>query len=98
MTTTVTFHEIAEVELYEAAQFYESEVRGLGLAFLAEVERSIEQLRHHPEAAPLILKVVRRKLIRRFPCSIMYSIVDDSIYILAIANQKRRPFYWRLRR
>ena len=37
------FHELADVELNEAAQYYESEVVSLGLVFLAEVERSMVQ-------------------------------------------------------
>jgi len=98
MITSVSFHELADVELNDAAQYYESEVTGLGVALLAEVERSIKQIRDHPEAAPFMLKVVRRKLLRRFPYSIMYSVVDDTVRVLAIANQKRRPFYWRCRR
>lgn len=98
MITSVSFHELADVELNEAAQYYESEVTGLGVALLAEVERSIKQIRDHPGAAPFILKFVRRKLLRRFPYSIMYSVVDDTVRVLAIANQKRRPFYWRRRR
>lgn len=98
MISSVSFHELADVELNEAAQYYDSEVTGLGVAFLAEVERSIKHIRDRPEAAPLIMKFIRRKLLRRFPFSIMYSVVDDTILILAIANQKRRPFYWHRRR
>lgn len=92
---TVIFHEMAAEELSEAAQFYDLEVEGLGEAFLAEVERSIKQICNHPDAGVKVLKIVRRKLLRRFPYSIMYLIVDDVVQVLAIANQKRRPFYWR---
>ncbi len=95
MISSVSFHEIAELELNEAAKYYESKVNGLGLAFLSEVERVTRQIENNPESAPRILKAVRRKLLRGFPYSAMYSIVDDSVRILAIANQKRRPFYWR---
>jgi plasmid stabilization system protein ParE len=95
MISPVSFHEIAELELNEAAKYYESKVNGLGLAFLSEVERVTRQIQNNPESAPRILKAVRRKLLRGFPYSVMYSIVDDSVRILAIANQKRRPFYWR---
>ncbi len=95
MISSISIHEIADLELNEAAQYYESKVTGLGFAFLSEVERVIEQIQNNPESAPRIRKAVRRKLLRGFPYSIMYSIVDDSIRILAIANQKRRPFYWR---
>jgi hypothetical protein len=95
MITSVSIHEVADIELKEAARYYESKVDGLGFAFLDEVERVVNLIRDNPESAPRIYKVVRRKILRGFPYSIMYSIVDDSIRILAIANQKRRPFYWR---
>ena len=95
MITSVSIHEVADIELKEAARYYESKVDGLGFAFLDEVERVANLIRDNPESAPRIYKVVRRKILRGFPYSIMYSIVDDSIRILAIANQKRRPFYWR---
>jgi len=61
MSFRIAFHELAETELNEAAQYYENEVAGLGRAFLSEVERSIEQIRENPEFCPIILKVVRRK-------------------------------------
>ena len=94
MITSVSIHEVADIELKEAARYYESKVNGLGFAFLDEVERVVNLIRNNPESALRIYKVVRRKILRGFPYSIMYSIVDDSIRILAIANQKRRPFYW----
>ncbi len=95
MITSVSIHEVADKELKEATRYYESKVDGLGFAFLDEVERVVDLIRDNPESAPRIYKVVRRKILRGFPYSIMYSIVDDSIRILAISNQKRRPFYWR---
>ena len=95
MIPSVSIHEVADIELKEAARYYESKVDGLGFAFLDEVERVVNLIRKNPESAPRIFKVVRRKILRGFPYSVMYSIVDDSIRILAVANQKRRPFYWR---
>jgi plasmid stabilization system protein ParE len=89
---------MAEAELYEATHYYESEVDGLGKAFLVEVERTVKHIQEHPESAPVIKKIVRRKLVRRFPYSVMYSVVNDTIRILAIASHKRRPFYWRGRK
>ena len=97
MIDSISFNEFAETELNEAAAYYEFQVKGLGTAFLAEVERSTKLIQQNPESFSRILKVVRRKILRRFPYSIMYSFVDNSIRILAIANHKRRPYYWRSR-
>ena len=95
MRRTTTFHELAEQELNEAVDYYNSKSKGLGNAFLNDVECAVNQILQHPESAPLINNVVRRKVVRRFPYSIMYSVMPDRIRILAVANQKRRPFYWR---
>jgi plasmid stabilization system protein ParE len=98
MTRRISFHPLAEQELNEATSYYNAASPGLGTAFLDEVEHAVKQILEHPEAAPLVNRVVRRKLVRRFPYSVMYSVQTDTIRILAIANQKRRPFYWRGRK
>ena len=98
MIYSVSFHEMAERELNEAAQYYEAEVGGLGSAFLSEVEYSIDRIKEYPDASPAVLKLIRKKALRRFPYSVLYSVLGERIRILAIASQKRRPFYWRARR
>ena len=97
MNHRVSFHELAELELNDAAVFFEMKREGLGLRFLAAVEAAVAHIQEHPEASPIIIQNVRRKVLRRFPYSVMYSIKPDRIRILAIANQRRRPFYWRSR-
>lgn len=94
MISSVSFHTLAETELYEAAQYYESESEDLGKIFIHQVETAVMRIQEHPESAPLINEVVRRMIVGRFPYSVLYSIVSDSVRILAVANQKRRPFYW----
>lgn len=95
MNKKVSFHELAEYELNDAAAFFEIKREGLGLRFLSTVEAAVSHIREHPEASPLIMQDVRRKVLKRFPYSVIYSIKPDRIRILAIANQRRRPFYWR---
>ncbi|MFA5832372.1 MAG: type II toxin-antitoxin system RelE/ParE family toxin [Bacteroidota bacterium] len=98
MIRSVSIHELVESELNDAIDFYESKVKGLGLTFLAEVERATKFIQQFPEASPQILNVIRKKVIRNFPYSIMYSIVGDSVRILSVAHQKRRPYYWHSRK
>lgn len=89
-----SFHDLAKVELNEAAQYYEAETPGLGAAFLAEVERSIATLIEHPESGPVVRGFVRRRVLRRFPYGLLYRVRSDQIRILAVMNLKRRPAYW----
>jgi hypothetical protein len=95
MSKRVGFHELAEIELNDASIFFESKREGLGLRFLAAMEAAVTHIQEHPQASPIIIEDIRRKVLRRFPYSIFYSIKPDLIRILAVASQKRRPFYWR---
>ena len=95
MSKRVGFHELAEIELNDGSIFFESKREGLGLRFLAAMEAAVTHIQKHPQASPVIINDVRRKVLRGFPYSIVFSIKPDRIRILAIANQKRRPFYWR---
>jgi plasmid stabilization system protein ParE len=98
VTLPVIFHDLAEDELNEAAAFYARARPGLGDAFLAEVYRAVDAMVASPLAGTAVENDVRWWLVRRFPYSVLYRVRDDHIRILAIAHQKRRPFYWRGRR
>lgn len=98
MTRLFSIHEVAESEINEAADFYDLESPGLGSVFIEEVERAIENITQFPDAAPSIRGRVKKKALLKFPFSIIYSVKPDEIRLLAMAHQKRRPFYWRGRR
>jgi plasmid stabilization system protein ParE len=44
------------------------------------------------------LAEVRRRLLHTFPYSLFYSLHAQEVRILAVAHQRRRPFYWEDRR
>jgi toxin ParE1/3/4 len=89
-----SFHPLAERELNEAAQYYDRESAGLGAAFLNEVERACDAIREFPKAAPIAAGTVRRRLLRRFPYALLYSLHGGDARLLAVMNLKRRPGYW----
>jgi plasmid stabilization system protein ParE len=91
-----SFHPEAEAELASAALFYESRRVGLGRAFATEVERTVSLIREHPDAgSPAGLP--HRRMVRRFPYWIVYQTDQDSVFVLAVAHQRRHPGYWRPR-
>lgn len=94
MSLDVTYHRLAELELFEAAQYYESESPGLGVAFLNEVERCTIAIVEHPELGTLVVGSIRRRLVHRFPYGILYTHTPSCVRILAVMNLKRRPHYW----
>ena len=89
-----SFHDLAKVELNEAAHYYERESPGLGTAFVAEVERCTAAILEHPQASPVVRGTIRRRLLRRFPYGLLYRVRPEHVRILAVMNLKRRPGYW----
>jgi len=94
VSAAVSFHRLAERELNEAAQYYELERPGLGSAFLSEVQRCLRAISENPEAGRALVGKVRRRLLRRFPYGLLYTLKPDAIRVLAVMNLKRRPAYW----
>lgn len=92
--TRLEFHQLAERELNEAAQYYERESPGLGLSFLKEIEHCLGVIDAHPEAGAILRGYVRRRLLRRFPYALLYKVNSAGIRVLAVMNLKRRPTYW----
>ena len=90
----VSFHRFAEMEMNEAASYYQAERPGLGTSFLKEVDHCIDSIVKFPRSGQIILDPVRRRLLRRFPYGILYTIKPEGVRILAVMNLKRRPFYW----
>jgi toxin ParE1/3/4 len=68
---------------------------GLGDAFLAAVQYAVDALVASSLAGLAVENDVRWWLVKRFPYSVLSRVRDDHIRVLAIAHQKRRPFYWR---
>jgi plasmid stabilization system protein ParE len=93
----VLFHPFAETEVVDAVQFYERQFPGLGLSLISEIERSLGQIADNPESCPLIGKNVRRKPLWHFPYNLIYAIQQNTVFIVAVAHQRRRPYYWKKR-
>jgi plasmid stabilization system protein ParE len=90
----VRFHRLATGEMRESARYYEQQCAGLGAGFLDSIQASIAFLREHPEGAPAVSQGARSKLLDRFPYALIYAIENNEIFVLAVANLRRRPFYW----
>ena len=86
----VSFHNLANLELNEAAEYYQRESAALGQAFITEVERCTDEIVKYPEAGLVLGDSIRR----RFPYALLYRVRPTEVRILAVMNLKRRPAYW----
>jgi len=91
------FHPLAEAELDAAVGYYEALQPGKGLELAREKQTAIEQLRRFPESGPVARGSVRSLVVQpssRWSYTVHYRIKSAGLRILAIAHQKRQPFYW----
>jgi plasmid stabilization system protein ParE len=95
------FHPAATEELDTAGDWYDAQLPGLSLELLDAVAEAIELILERPAAwqrdSVVADREIRRFVMRRFPFSIVYYVVDDIVRIVAIAHAKRKPGYWRMR-
>lgn len=94
MTVPATILHEAEVELWEAVAYYEDKAPGLGLDFVVEVEHAIQVLQQSPKRWPLRNDGTRRCCMHRFPFVIVYTYVQEQLWVVACAHSKRKPGYW----
>jgi plasmid stabilization system protein ParE len=90
----VEFHPAAFREAEDAEAWYEERSHFAASGFLRELSAAIHRLREAPNRYPGAQAGTRRILFDRFPFTIYYRVKDDTITIVAVAHQKRRPGYW----
>lgn len=87
----------AEAEFAEAVDYYNKQRPGLGFEFAAEVQRTLERIRNHPQAWPVFSYRSRRCFTDRFPFGVLYQVRGDCILVGAIMHLKRDPTHWKQR-
>lgn len=87
-------HPLAKFELAESAKWYNERQHLLGNEFVDKVFSAIEFLDTFPEMWPEVYAGIRRCHVVRFPFSILYQAIDDTIFVFAIMHDSRKPGYW----
>ncbi len=93
----LTYLLVAEMELTEAAQHYETQQSGVGRAFLDAARDAGERIRRNPERWSYYEKPVRGLKVGPFPYRLLYRELADVVQIVAVAHLGRRPGYWKER-
>jgi toxin ParE1/3/4 len=99
MSIKIMIEAAAMAELEHARDYYQ-EKASLKVAenFLSQFSHAVERLREYPEIGTLVSKRLRQLPLRQFPYSLIYHYEAESLTIVAIASQRRRPGYWAKRR
>jgi plasmid stabilization system protein ParE len=85
----------AEAEVAAAFDWYVRRSPLAAAAFKAEIIGAIDRLERNAEVWAADGDGLRRCMLRRFPYTVHYELVDTLVTVLAVAHQRRRPGYWR---
>jgi len=94
MDYSIELHPLAEVELWEAVDWYDEQKEGLGKEFARALQFAILTIQSKPQQFPKILGSKRQAVLQRFPFVIIFEIVDSTIFILSIFHTRRDPQEW----
>jgi len=100
MSKPIRFAREAREEVLEAGRWYERQRRGLRAEFLESLDEAIDRVARLSAHLAPILGIdpevgVKRIYMQRFPFALLFIELPDRIRILAVAHNKRKPFYWR---
>ena len=85
----------AESDISDAMLWYRERHALAADGFRAEVFDIIEHIADAPLSRPADEDGNRHRLLKRFPYSVFYDVIGNTVIIMAVAHHRRRPSYWR---
>jgi len=84
----------AECDIREAFLWYADRNRLIAEAFRTEVFSVIDLLGTSPLGKAADALDNRRRVLHRFPYTVVYQVTERTVTILAVAHHRRLPNYW----
>ncbi|MCK5228729.1 MAG: type II toxin-antitoxin system RelE/ParE family toxin, partial [Desulfobulbaceae bacterium] len=64
------------------------------LTFTDEIDSTIERIQLNPDFYQRVTENIRKIQVNKFPYSVYYTTEDDTLVILRIFHNKRKPLTW----
>jgi plasmid stabilization system protein ParE len=91
------FHPEARKDFRDAIEWYRDHSPTAAVQFRITVSEVIRHIVQAPQRWPSHSHGTRRFVMNRFPFSIIYLDDPDTVSIVALAHNKRKPGYWKQR-
>lgn len=82
------------MELFEAREYYFLEGASVVQMFNTELRQYLRVIEQYPSAWPEVDQGIRRCPLQQFPISIIYSIIPQTITVISLMHQHRKPIKW----
>jgi len=80
-----------ETDIKAVALWYRHKEPSVGFRFSAELRLTLRLIAQFPYAFPVISADIRRALMKAFPYSLYFALKDDTVAVIALFHQHRRP-------
>lgn len=97
MNREVILHNEAEAEILQALEWYAERSVIAARAFVQELSSMIVLAAHSPQTWPRSAANTRHIVFPRFPFDLVFRMQGETVEIVAVAHQRRRPGYWQYR-
>ena len=87
----------AQDEADQAARWYEGQRPGLGVDFVAELQRVFAVISSHPDRYPVAAGDTREAPLSRFPYCVYYRVGRNRVAVTAVFHTARDPSIWQSR-
>lgn len=94
MTRKLILLPLAKSDLRSTRRWYESQRKGLGREFTAEIDKTFALIVAAPKRFKLVRAGVRRALVYRFPYVVYFLVDDRQIEILTVMHSRRDASNW----
>lgn len=85
----------AKLELRRAREWYAARSESAAERFEEEIVQAVDILAEEAETFAVYEGETRRKLLPTFPYALVFEVIDEVVFIVAIAHLKREPAYWK---
>lgn len=92
--TSPRFLPAARSEFLDSIRYYRSRSPRVAREFAKAVKDAIGAILQFPEAAPILRGSIGRKILHRFPFSLLYSADAGGVVLVAVMHHHRHPEYW----
>ena len=94
---SLRFFEEAAEESEQERQWYRERSVAAEASFQRELDHAVESILESPIRWPKHIAGTRRYVLSTFPFSFIYFVEGETVFVVALAHQSRRPGYWRER-
>lgn len=91
----LSFHPEVKTDLRGQFEYFREIDPELGLSFIEEYQKALGFVKSEPLVMRIFYKNERRMPLKRFKAfALVYEVLEDEIRIKAVADLRRKPYFW----